>query len=71
MRGLCARGGFEVDITWRAGKVASAVLRSKSGMPCVLRGAWRTSGVDLEVRDGETRFATRVGARYELRPSGE
>ncbi|MCA8963497.1 MAG: glycoside hydrolase family 95 protein [Planctomycetes bacterium] len=71
VRGLCARGGFEVDITWRAGKVASAVLRSKSGMPCVLRGAWRTSGVDLEVRDGETRFATRVGARYELRPSGE
>jgi alpha-L-fucosidase 2 len=37
--GLCARGGFVVDITWRNGELASAVIHSNLGSPCVVHNA--------------------------------
>jgi alpha-L-fucosidase 2 len=32
--GLCARGGFEVDMSWEDGRLTRAVIHSKSGLPC-------------------------------------
>jgi alpha-L-fucosidase 2 len=32
--GLCARGGFEVDMRWNDGRLTQAVIHSKSGLPC-------------------------------------
>jgi alpha-L-fucosidase 2 len=38
-RGLCARGGFEVDMSWADGKLTQATIRSKRGGRCVVRAA--------------------------------
>lgn len=35
--GLCARGGFEMDMTWKNGKLEALTVRSKAGKPCRLR----------------------------------
>jgi len=32
--GLCARGGFELDMNWDDGHLTQAVIHSKSGLPC-------------------------------------
>jgi alpha-L-fucosidase 2 len=37
IRGICARGGFELDFTWSAGKLASVRVISRAGMPISIR----------------------------------
>jgi alpha-L-fucosidase 2 len=39
VRGLCARGGFVVDIAWRDGKLSSAIVRSRHGGSATIRYA--------------------------------
>ncbi|NBH06936.1 glycoside hydrolase N-terminal domain-containing protein [Amycolatopsis sp. SID8362] len=40
--GIGARGGFEVDLAWRAGKVTTAVIRSVGGTRTEVRaGTWK------------------------------
>jgi alpha-L-fucosidase 2 len=51
--GLCARGGFEVDLTWRGGVLTHVVVRSKLGQPCIIK-----NGVH------EIRLQTEPGKRY-------
>ena len=50
VRGLRARGGFELDVSWRGGKLTTAALRSKLGGPCRL--AYGTKVVELKTRPG-------------------
>ncbi len=37
VKGLCARGGFEVDIAWKDGKLTNAAVHSNLGNKCRLR----------------------------------
>jgi alpha-L-fucosidase 2 len=46
VRGLRARGGFEVDMAWKAGRLERAVIRSEKGTPFLLR----YNGQDREVK---------------------
>jgi alpha-L-fucosidase 2 len=52
MRGFCARGGFEVDVDWAAGKLVTATIRSKLGKLCRVR--YRDRTVEFETQTGGT-----------------
>ncbi len=56
VKGLCARGNFVVDITWRGGQLAEARVRSNSGEAGVVRYKGQTLPVD--VKQGETLVVT-------------
>ncbi len=47
IQGLRARGGFELDLTWNAGKLGHVTLRSLQGTPTTLRHGSVTRGVQL------------------------
>jgi len=55
VKGLRARGGFEVDIAWRDGKLTGTAIRSQHGNPCTLRYGEKT-----------TQLQTRAGSEYEV-----
>jgi len=50
IKGLCARGGFEVDMSWEDGRLTRAVIHSKSGQPC--RVVYGDSTWELETTAG-------------------
>ena len=56
IRGLRARGGFEVDLDWKSGKLSKAVVRAVTGTICRVRYGGKT--VDVRLSLGESRVFT-------------
>jgi alpha-L-fucosidase 2 len=52
VRGLRARGGFEVDIAWQDGSLTSATLRSISGTSCQV--SYDRRAAEYKLKPGET-----------------
>ncbi len=46
--GLKARGGFEVDMEWKDGKLINAEIKSMLGNPCVIRYGEKTKTYDIK-----------------------
>ena len=53
IKGVCARGGFELDIEWKNMVLSGVTVRSKAGKLCKLR-----------YKDKEVEFATEKGSEY-------
>ena len=49
-KGLRARGGFEVDLTWKSGKLTAATVRNLSGTNCKV--AYAGKSIDLNLAPG-------------------
>ncbi|MEO6568143.1 MAG: glycoside hydrolase family 95 protein [Opitutaceae bacterium] len=53
VRGLRARGGFEVDVAWTGGALTTATIRSVGGTHATIRYGDRS--LDLDLRPGEAK----------------
>jgi alpha-L-fucosidase 2 len=51
VNGLRARGGFEVDMQWKNGKLQSAEIRNTSAAACKVR--YRTKTAEFSLKPGE------------------
>lgn len=58
--GICAKGNFEVSLSWKEGKLVEAIIVSKAGEPCTLRYGEKT-----------LTFKTQLGKRYKVVMKGE
>jgi alpha-L-fucosidase 2 len=72
--GVCARGGFELNITWKDNELTNVEVFSKSGKPCRIN-----TGKEVQVflnekevditkhSDGSIEFLTTKGSRYAIK----
>lgn len=69
VKGLVARGGFEVDIDWKDGRLAVATIRAKHGGRCLLRSNTPLSGKGIKKtkEKGVYSLATKAGMTYTIK----
>lgn len=53
VNGIIARGGFELDLSWKNGKVSRLVVKSRNGGNCRLRSLNPLAGKGLRKAKGE------------------
>ena len=68
VKGLVARGGFEIDMDWKDGQLTKAVIRSPHGGTCLLRCNTPLKGKGLK-KTKETNLytlSTKAGVAYTI-----
>lgn len=73
--GLCARNGFDIDLSWKNNQLISAVIFSKQGADCFLLlpkelKLYNAAGKEMPYKQeavGVVRFKTKKGDRYFLK----
>ncbi len=76
VKGLRARGGFEIDLRWKGGRVESAEIHSRAGLRCRLRARLpvvvKSGGGVIKTENpepGVVVFETEAGKSYIIEPS--
>jgi alpha-L-fucosidase 2 len=59
VKGLRARGGFEVELAWTEGRLATATIRSISGTAATVRYGGKSAAVNLKPGESRT-FGTEI-----------
>ena len=69
VKGLVARGGFEVDIDWKDGKLTKAVIHSRYGGTCKLRSNSHLTGKGLKYDKKQNiyQLVTKAGQEYVIK----
>jgi alpha-L-fucosidase 2 len=72
-KGVCARGGFELDLQWKDGEISQVEVLSKYGIPCRINAAGKVrvmlNGKRVRFKnldDGSIKFVTTAGNKYML-----
>ena len=75
VKGLLARGNFEIEIWWAEGKITRATMLSHKGGPCTIRNMRPVALKEIkQVTKGSAstgytvEFNTKAGVLYELKP---
>lgn len=63
--GLCAKGNFEVGMTWKDGTLTEAVIVSNAGEPCTVHYAGKV--VKFKTKKGKTYRVTVNGGKLEVK----
>ena len=69
VKGLVARGGFEIDIDWKDGKLAKAVIHSRYDGTCKLRSNSHLTGKGLKYDKKQNiyQLVTKAGQEYVIK----
>jgi alpha-L-fucosidase 2 len=69
VKGLVARGGFEIDIDWKDSKLTKAIIRSRNGGTCRIRSLTPLKGKGLKKTKeaGLYQLNTKPGGEYILK----
>ncbi|MFC3362123.1 glycoside hydrolase family 95-like protein [Pedobacter fastidiosus] len=51
VEGLCARGGFELNISWDKGKLTGLEIKSKMGGICKIR--YKNQAISIDTKAGK------------------
>jgi len=76
IKGLRARGGFEIDIKWELGRIEQVTIHSLRGQLCRVKlcqphrklklKCGRSSIIVVQIKDKQIRFKTEAGKTYQL-----